>query len=65
MSDKAPAALTGTLYCERPVALRERGRIDQALATENEKEMRIRAPAHVRSAHVQLFAAEAQLAVHS
>ena len=23
MSDKAPAALTGTLYCERPVALRE------------------------------------------
>ena len=36
------------------VALREGGRIEETLATENERKHLIRAPAHVHSAHAAL-----------
>ena len=37
------------------VALRERDGIEETLATENDREVRIRAPAHMHSAHAALW----------
>ena len=53
MSDRAPACRDPVLHFDalRLFALREGGRIEEILATENEGEMLIRAPAHVHSAH--------------
>ena len=48
----------------RLVALRKAEMTEEALATENEREMLIRAPAHALSA-TKLFAAGEQLAAHS
>ena len=49
----------------RLAALREGGRPEEAPATENEREGLTRAPAHVHSAQMQLFAAGAKPAAHS
>ena len=38
----------------RVVTLREGDRIEKALATENDREILVRAPAHVHSAHAAL-----------
>ena len=52
MSGRAPAYRDPLLHFDalRLVALREGDRIEEILATENEREMLIRAPAHVHSA---------------
>ena len=57
MSDRAPAYRDPVLHFDalRLVALREVGRIEETLATENKREILIRAPAHVHSAHAALF----------
>ena len=56
VNDKAPAYLDPALHFDalNLVALREGDRIEEALATENEREILIRAPAHVNSAHAAL-----------
>ena len=56
MGDRAPAYRDPALHFDalRLVALRERGRTEETLATENEREMLIRAPAHVHQAHAAL-----------
>ena len=53
MRDRAPSYRDPALHLDEPclVALREGGRTEETLATENEREMHIRAPAHVHSAH--------------
>ena len=53
MRDRAPAYSDPVLHFDalRLVALREGGRIEETVATENEREMLIRALAHVHSAH--------------
>ena len=52
MSGRAPAYRGPVLHFDalRPVALREGDRIEETFATENEREILIRAPAHVHSA---------------
>ena len=45
----------------RPAALREGGRTEETLATENEREMLIRKLAHVYTQPTQLFSAGAHL----
>ena len=56
MSDRAPAYRDPALHFDalRLVALRERGRIEETLATENEIKMLLRASAHVHPAHAAL-----------
>ena len=49
MGGRAPAYLDPALHFDalRLVAVREGGRFEETLATENERKMLIRAPAHV------------------
>ena len=56
MRDKAPAYRDPALHFDalRLAALHGAGRIEEALETENEREILIRAPAHVHSAHAAL-----------
>ena len=56
MSDRTPAYRDPVLHFGtlRLVALREGDRIEENHATENEREMLMRAPAHVHSAHAAL-----------
>ena len=70
MSDRAPAYRDPVLHFDalRLVALREGDRTEETFATENERGMPIRAPAHVHSAHTALccwskLAAHSQLAL--
>ena len=68
MSDRAPAYRDPALHfgALRLVALREGGRLKETPATENEREMLIRAPARVHLAHtVFLLEQSLQLAAHS
>ena len=53
MSNRTPSYRDPALHFDalRFVALREGGRTEETLATENEREILIRAPAHVHSAH--------------
>ena len=53
MSDRAPTYQGPVLHFDalRLVALREGGTHEKTLATENEREILIRAPAHILSAH--------------
>ena len=57
MSDRAPAYRDPVLHFDalRLVELREGGRIEKTPATENEREMLIRAPAHAHPAHAALW----------
>ena len=56
MSDRAPAYRNHAIHFDalRLVALREGGRTEETHATENEREMLIRAPAHVHLAREAL-----------
>jgi hypothetical protein len=56
MSDRAPAYRDPALHFDalRIVALRGGDRTEETLATENEREILIRVPAHVHSANVAL-----------
>ena len=66
MSDKAPAYRDPVLHfgALRLVALRKGGMILKVLAAVTEREMLIRAPAHVHSAHAALCC-WSKLAAHS
>ena len=57
MRGRAPAYRDPVLHFNalRLVALREGDRTEETLATENEREILIRAPAHVHSARAALF----------
>ena len=63
MGDRAPAYRGPVFHFDalRPVALREGDRIVETHATENERKMIIRTPAHVHTKPRQLFAAGASL----
>ena len=56
MGDRAPAYRNSVLNFDalRLVALCEGGRIEETIATENEREIPIRVHAHVHSAHAAL-----------
>ena len=56
MGDRAPAYRNSVLNFDalRLVALCEGGRIEETIATENEREIPIRVHAHVNSAHAAL-----------
>ena len=66
MRDRAPAYRASVFHFDalRLVALRERDRIEETLATENEREMLMRAPEHVHTAHAALCC-WSKLAAHS
>ena len=59
MGDRAPTYRGHIFHFDalRLVALREGGRTEETLATENEREILISAPAHVHSARAALSAA--------
>ena len=64
MHDPGPEEFRRPVSLLRLVAMHEGGRTGECLATENEREELIRAPAQKCSAHAVFFAAGKNLAAH-